>query len=116
MADAEATPSRLVRIAAWPTSTFTFTIAAVGGTSMGRVTYGICEECGFGVLYKISFAPDWQFCGFGRLALNQLESRHPDATWFTSGQYSQAIGFYANYRQGSMSPWTPEIRPCPHFD
>ncbi|MEV4006337.1 hypothetical protein [Actinomadura sp. NPDC049753] len=45
---------------------------------MGRVTYGICEECGFGVLYKISFPPDQRFCG--PRALNQFETRHPGGT------------------------------------
>jgi hypothetical protein len=58
------------------------------------------------LLYKIEFSPDWQFCGLGRLALNQLESRHPELMWYTTGQFKHARGFYERYRQGSSSPWT----------
>jgi hypothetical protein len=68
------------------------------------------------MLYKIEFAPDWQACGFGRLALSRLEARHPDLTWCTTGQFSDAKGFYDRYRQGSTSPWTDDQSPCPHFD
>ena len=86
------------------------------GSSLGDVTYGICRSCRVGLLYKIGFPDDWQFCGLGRLALSQLEARHPDLTWYTTGQSRHARGFYDRYRQGSGSPWTVRQRPCPHFD
>jgi hypothetical protein len=95
--------------------TFEFSIVS-GGESLGDVTYGICRPCGVGMLYQIEFAPDWQFCGLGRLALSQLESRHRGLTWFTTGQFPHARGFYDRYRQDSDSPWTNEQNPCPHFD
>jgi hypothetical protein len=95
--------------------TFEFSIVSEG-ESLGDVTYGICRSCGTGMLYQIEFAPDWQFCGFGRLALGQLEVRHPDLTWYTTGQFQHARGFYERYRQGSTSPWTDAQQPCPHFD
>jgi hypothetical protein len=60
--------------------------------------------------------PDWQFCGFGRLALSQLEARHPDLTWYTTGQFQHARSFYERYRQSSTSPWADEQQHCPHFD
>jgi hypothetical protein len=77
--------------------------------------HGVCEECRVGLLYKIEFPPDWQFCGFGRLALNALEARHPTLTWYTTGQYAWSQGFYDRYRQTSSSPWTVCQDPCPHF-
>jgi hypothetical protein len=95
--------------------TFEFSIVSEG-ESLGDVTYGICQSCGMGMLHQIEFAPDWQFCGFGRLALSQLEARHPDLTWYTTGQFQHARGFYERYRQGSTSPWTDAQQPCPHFD
>lgn len=94
--------------------TFEFSIAS-DGDALGDVTYGICRPCRVGLLYKIGFPPDWQFCGFGRLALSQLEARHPDLTWCTTGQFKHAKGFYDRYRQGGGSPWTAEQHPCPHF-
>jgi hypothetical protein len=94
--------------------TFEFSIVS-DGDSLGDVTYGTCESCGVGLLYKIGFPDDWQFCGLGRLALSQLEARHPNLTWYTTGQFKHARGFYDRYRQGSGSPWTPMDRPCAHF-
>jgi hypothetical protein len=94
--------------------TFEFSVVS-DGDSLGDVTYGTCESCGVGLLYKIGFPDDWQFCGFGRLALSQLEVRHPDLTWYTTGQLKNARGFYDRYRQGSASPWTPMDLPCAHF-
>ena len=47
--------------------------------------------------YKIEFA------------LDQLEACHPDLTWYTTGQFKDARGFYdRRYRQSSASPWTAE--------
>lgn len=63
--------------------TFEFSIVSDGGT-LGDVIYGICQPCRAGLLYKIGFPTDWQYCGFGRLALSQLEARHPDLTWYTT--------------------------------
>jgi hypothetical protein len=112
--NAEPSPSlRVQRGQAVPT--FGFSIVA-DGTSLGDVTYGICEPCRTGLLYNIGFPTDWQFCGLGRLALNQLEARHPEMAWYTTGQFQHARGFYDRYRQGSGSPWTPRQHPCPHFD
>ena len=53
---------------------------------------------------------------WGRLALGQLEARHPGVTWYTTGQFKHARGFYDRYRQGSDSPWTDKQHPCLHFD
>jgi hypothetical protein len=108
------TPSRRVQRGK-RVPTFEFSIVSKG-ESLGDVTYGICQSCGMGMLYQIEFAPDWQFCGFGCLALSQLEARHPDLTWYTTGQFQHARGFYERYRQGSTSPWTDAQQPCPHFD
>jgi hypothetical protein len=94
--------------------TFEFSIVS-HGTSLGDITYGICLPCLTGLLYKIEFPPDWQFCGLGRLALSQLEVRHPEMTWYTTGQFQHARGFYDRYRQDSDSPWTARQHPCPHF-
>jgi hypothetical protein len=94
--------------------TFEFSIVS-DGDSLGDVTYGTCTSCGVGLLYKIGFPDDWQFCGFGRLALSQLEARHPDLTWHTTGQLKNARGFYDRYRQTSGSPWTHTDCPCAHF-
>jgi hypothetical protein len=95
--------------------TFEFSIVS-GDDALGEVIYGICAPCSAGMLYKIEFAPDWQSCGFGRLALSQLETRHPDITWYTTGQFKEAKGFYDRYRQDSASPWTDQQNHCPHFD
>lgn len=110
-----ATPSRRRGTHDAPTVSCEFSIAADGDGSLGRVQYAICGPCGVGLLKKISFSPEWQFCGFGTLALHALETRHPGLTWYTTGQYAYAKGFYARYRQGSDSPWTEKQRPCPHF-
>ena len=67
------------------------------------------------MLYKISFDPDWQFCGLGRLVLGEIEDRHPVLTWYTTAQFKEARGFYDRYRQGSSSPWSDKQHPCPHF-
>jgi hypothetical protein len=113
IAQAAATPSRPVH-RGQRVPTYQFEIAS-GGATLGQIIYGICGPCHAGLLYKISFAPDWQFCGFGRLALSQLETRHPDLAWYTTGQLSQARGFYDRYRQHSSSPWAASQHPCPHF-
>jgi hypothetical protein len=108
------TPSRQVQRGK-RVPTFEFSIVSEG-ESLGDVTYGICRSCGTGMLFQIEFAPDWQFCGFGRLALSQLETRHPDLTWYTTAQFQHARGFYERYRQSSTSPWADEQQSCPHFD
>ena len=95
--------------------TFEFAIVS-DGESLGEVTYRICQACRTGLLYKIEFAPDWQFCGFGLSALSQREDRHPSLTWHTTGQLQHARGFCDRYRQDSSSPWTARQHPCPHFD
>ena len=110
---AVAAPSRRVRRGR-QVLTFEFSIVS-DGDSLGDVTYGTCDSCGVGLLYKIGFPDNWQFCGFGRLALSQLEVRHPDLTWYTTGQLMNARGFYDRYRQASGSPWTPMDYPCVHF-
>jgi hypothetical protein len=110
-----ATPSRRRGTDNAPTVSYEFSIAADGDGSLGRVQYAICEPCGVGLLKKISFSPEWHCCGFGTLALRELEARHPGLTWYTTGQYAYAKGFYARYRQDSDSPWTEKQRPCPHF-
>ncbi len=112
--NATATPSRGVH-RGQHVSAFGFSIAS-SGESLGDIAYGICQTCRVGLLYKIGFPDEWQFCGLGRLALSQLEARHPDVTWYTTGQFKHARGFYDRYRQGSGSPWTAEDQPCPHFD
>jgi hypothetical protein len=111
---ARVTPSRRVQRGK-QIPTFEFSIVS-GDDALGEVIYGICAPCSAGMLYKIEFAPDWQSCGFGRLALSQLETRHPDLTWYTTGQFKEAKGFYDRYRQDSASPWTDQQNPCPHFD
>jgi hypothetical protein len=111
---ATASPSRRVQLGR-QVPTFEFSIVS-GTDPLGDVMYGICRSCSTGVLYTIEFAPDWQFCGLGRLALSQLEARHPDLTWYTTGQFLEAKGFYDQYRQDSASPWTDEQHPCPHLE
>jgi hypothetical protein len=114
---ASATPSKRVRLGWRQTSTFEFAIVGDGASaSLGEVTYGICPPCRIGLLYKIEFSPDWQSCGLGTLALSQLETRHPDLTWHTTGQFNHARAFYNRYREGSASPWTMEQHLCPHFE
>ncbi|MEV0623514.1 hypothetical protein AB0I81_60075 [Nonomuraea sp. NPDC050404] len=115
IARAAATPSRLRRADDGSTSSFDFSIAADGAASLGRVQYTICEPCCIGLLRKISFSPEWHCCGLGTLALRELETRHPTLTWYTTGQYAHARGFYDRYRDGSSSPWTASQHPCPHF-
>jgi len=112
---ARPTASRRVQWGGLQVETFQFAISCEGET-LGEVRYGICPSCGTGLLYKISFGPDWQFCGLGRLALRQLEARHPELAWYTTTQYGHARGFYDRYRQDSDSPWTDKQLPCPHFD
>jgi hypothetical protein len=94
--------------------TFEFEVTG-DGESLGEVIYGICEPCRVGLLYKIEFPPHWQFCGLGRLALNQLETWHPDLMWYTTGQFKHARGFYERYRQDSSGLWTSNQHPCAHF-
>lgn len=110
---ATATPSRPVD-RGQKVQIYQFKIASDGAT-LGEIIYGICQLCRTGLLYKISFTPDWQFCGFGSRALSQLEARHPGLTWYTTGQLTYARGFYDRYRQNSASSWTTSQRPCPHF-
>ena len=95
--------------------TFEFSITG-DDSALGDVTYGACLPCRVGLLYKIGFPTDWQYCGLGRLALRELEARHPELTWYTTGQYKHARGFYDRYRQTSPSPWIPNEHPCTHFD
>ncbi|MGW5689031.1 hypothetical protein [Nonomuraea sp. NPDC003754] len=115
IARATATPSRHRGMDDEPTVSYEFSIAADGDGSLGRVQYAICEPCGVGLLKKISFSTEWHSCGFGTLALRELETRHPGLTWYTTGQYAHARGFYDRYRSGSDSPWTAQQHPCPHF-
>jgi hypothetical protein len=110
---AAAAPSRRVH-RGQQVLTFEFSIVS-DGEPLGDVTYGTCESCGVGLLYKIGFPDDWQFCGLGRLALSQLEACHPTLTWYTTGQFKHARGFYDRYRKGGGSPWTVMDRPCAHF-
>jgi hypothetical protein len=110
---AAATASQPVR-RGQPVVTFKFSVIS-GDTELGEVVYGICETCRAGLLYKIGFTVDWQFCGLGRLALGQLEHRHPHLVWYTTGQLGHARGFYDRYRRGSASPWTVSQHPCSHF-
>jgi hypothetical protein len=110
---AKATPSRRVQ-RGQQVPTFEFSIIS-DGDSLGDVTYGICPSCHVGLLHKIGFPTDWQFCGLGRMALSQLEARHPGLTWYTTGQFKDSRGFYDRYRQSSANPWTPGQHPCPHF-
>ncbi|MEV4163460.1 hypothetical protein [Nonomuraea dietziae] len=92
------------------TSFYEFSIVAPDEHALGHVRYEVCEPYGFGLLLKISFSPDWQCCGLGTLALRQLETRHPELTWYSTGQYTHAKGFYQRYRQSSASPWTEKPR------
>jgi hypothetical protein len=112
---AKLTRSQRARWAETQAQVFEFAIVSEGET-LGEVRYGICPACGTGLLYKVSFDPDFQFCGLGRLALGQLEARHPGLTWYTTGQFKHARGFYDRYRQDSDSPWTDKQHPCSHFD
>ncbi|MEU9837417.1 hypothetical protein AB0D67_38280 [Streptosporangium sp. NPDC048047] len=111
---ASAQPSRLSPPRDAQTSFYEFSIVAPGEHALGHIRYEVCEPCGVGLLLKISFSPDWQFCGLGTLALRQLEIRHPQLTWYTTGQYAHAKGFYQRYRHRSVSPWTERQNPCPH--
>ncbi len=112
---AKPTRSKRAQLTGTQTHVFDFAIVSEGET-LGEVRYGICLPCGAGLLYKISFDPDFQFCGLGRLALDQLEARHPGLAWYTTSQFKDARGFYDRYRQHSDSPWAARQRPCPHFD
>lgn len=112
---AEATPSEHVGWVKGTTDTFKFTVVS-DGDRLGEVTYGVCSPCGTGLLYKISFDSDWQFCGLGRMSLREIETRHPGLTWYTTAQYGHARGFYDRYRRDSDSPWTDRQNPCQHFN
>jgi hypothetical protein len=70
------TRSHRARWAGTQVQEFEFAVVSEGAT-LGEVSYGMCPPCGTGLLYKISFDPDFQFCGLGRQALSQLEIRHP---------------------------------------
>lgn len=94
-----------------------FELATVSqGRELGKAKYGTCDLCGTGLLYKISFDPDWQFCGLGRLVLGEIEDRHPRLAWYTTAQFKEARGFYDRYRRNSKSPWSDKQHPCLHFD
>jgi hypothetical protein len=93
---------------------FQFAVTGDGG-ELGAVTYSVCYLCGVGLLDKIGFPADWQYCGLGRRALRELEARHPELTWYTSGQLAGARGIYDRYRQESRSPWITSNRPCAHL-
>lgn len=112
---AKPTRSKRAKWAETQAQVFEFAIVSDGDT-LGEIRYGICPPCGTGLLYKISFDQDFQFCGLGRLALGQLETRHLGLTWYTTSQFKDARGFYNRYRQDSESPWTDRQHPCPHFD
>lgn len=112
---AKPTRSQRARWIGTQAQVFEFAVVSEGET-LGDVKYGICPPCSTGLLYKIGFDPDFQFCGLGRLALGQLEARHPGLTWYTTGQFKHARGFYDRYRQNSDSAWTDKQHPCPHFD
>jgi hypothetical protein len=113
----QAKPTRSQRIQWMGAQAQVFEFAIVSdGETIGEIRYGICPPCGVGLLYKVSFDPDFQFCGLGRLALGQLEARHPDLAWFTTAQFQQARGFYDRYRQDSDSFWADRQHPCLHFD
>ncbi len=68
-----------------------------------------------GLAAKISFDPDWPFCGLGRLTLNEIEARHPNLTWYTTAQSKDARGFYERYRQNSSSPLDRQAASLPAF-
>ncbi|MGI8336697.1 hypothetical protein ACRYCC_42705 [Actinomadura scrupuli] len=71
-----------------------FNVSSLAGQTVtlsftgSEVKYGICPSCHIGLLYKIGFPADWQFSGLGRLALDQLEARHPGLTWYTTAQHA----------------------------
>ncbi|MEV4084886.1 hypothetical protein AB0J43_31955 [Nonomuraea fuscirosea] len=111
---AVATPSRRRAADDDPTASYAFSIVTDEEGPLGRVQYATCEHCGVGLLRKISFSPEWHCCGFGTLALRELELRHPGLTWYTTGQYEHARGFYDRFRHRSNNPWI-EKHPCPHF-
>ncbi|MGY0236564.1 hypothetical protein [Longispora urticae] len=94
--------------------TFHFIIDGDEERDLGEVKYGVCQLCGTGLLYKISFSPEWQYSGLGTLALDELQARHPHLTWYTTGQYAWSKGFYDRYRRRNSSPWVPG-KVCPHF-
>jgi hypothetical protein len=97
-----------------PTRSFAFSLVG-DGDELGVVHFGVCAPCQVGLLRKISISLDWQYSGLGSMALRELERRHPGLTWYTTGQYAWAQGFYARIRTRSSSPWTMRQRPCPHF-
>lgn len=106
------TPSRPAQAESQQTRTFDLAIISEGHT-LGQVRYSVCESCRAGLLYKISIDTNWHFCGLGRQGLSQLGTRHPDAVWYTTGQYKHARGFYDRYRQDSTGPWAVAQSPCP---
>lgn len=111
---AVAEPSRTRQMGRTATADFEFRVVA-GSVALGRVAYSVCQPCEIGLLRKISFSPEWQFCGLGTLAMRQLEVRHAGLTWYTTPQYADARGFYARYREGSASSWTDQGGLCQHF-
>lgn len=116
IAQAVAEPSRLRRIDSKDLD-YEFNVVAVAHEqySLGRIAYSVCEPCATGLLRKISFSVEWQYCGLGTMALRELEARHPGLTWYTTAQYADSRDFYARYRQTSTSPWTDRECPCQHF-
>ncbi|MFI6325086.1 hypothetical protein ACIBG8_46750 [Nonomuraea sp. NPDC050556] len=115
IAQANATHNRPRPGADTSTVAYEFSITSGDEDLLGVVQYQTCDACGIGLLRKISFSLEWQYCGLGTFALRQLETRHPHLTWYTTGQYSHVKRFYERYRQGSTSPWAERQNPCPHF-
>jgi len=111
---AEATASQAAGGGGELAAAFRFAVTGDGG-ELGAVTYGVCSRCRVGLLDTIGFSAGWKYCGLGRRALRELETRHPELTWYTSSQLMDARGFYDRYRQDSRSPWITSHQPCAHF-
>lgn len=109
---AKPTRSQRAQMASTRAQVFDFAIVSDGET-LGEIQYGICPPCGAGLLYKISFDPDFQFCGLGRLALGQLEARHPDLTWYTTGQFRTRAAFTTATASTATAPGLTGSTPAP---
>lgn len=94
--------------------TYRFTVRS-DESDLGEVKYSVCQPCQVGLLRNIEFPPDWQFCGLGTRSLRELEARHSDLDWYTTGQHGWARSFYDQYREHSQNLWIQLQRPCPHF-
>ncbi|GAA3469735.1 hypothetical protein [Nonomuraea roseola] len=114
IANATATPSSRREWQGSPAAFYEFWV--VGGQErLGRVRYATCEGCQAGLIRKISFSLEWQYCGLGTRALDEVQVRHPGLAWYTTDQYGSALGFWERYRQSGDSPWTDRGCPCPHW-